>query len=117
MRSRRAGWSGMVPGAMLTGNCRTDWHRPTNPVTTLSTCPLAWNPIMRPIAANDTAPSSASRQVTGLTRARPATDGAGVRMNRLQGAPDLRGFDPFLMLDEFKSDDPSAYIGGFPDHP
>jgi hypothetical protein len=38
-------------------------------------------------------------------------------MKRLQGAPDLRGFDPFLMLDEFKSDDPSAYIGGFPDHP
>ena len=57
------------------------------------------------------------RQVIGLTRARPATDGAGVRMKRLQGAPDLRGFDPFLMLDEFKSDDPAAYIGGFPDHP
>jgi len=58
-----------------------------------------------------------SRQVAGIGRARPATDGAGVRMKRLQGAPDLRGFDPFLMLDEFKSDDPSAYIGGFPDHP
>jgi redox-sensitive bicupin YhaK (pirin superfamily) len=38
-------------------------------------------------------------------------------MKRLQGVPDLRSFDPFLMLDEFKSDDPSAYIGGFPDHP
>lgn len=58
-----------------------------------------------------------SRQVTGIIRARPATDGAGVRMKRLQGAPDLRSFDPFLMLDEFKSDDPAAYIGGFPDHP
>jgi hypothetical protein len=57
------------------------------------------------------------RAVTGIVRARPATDGAGVRMKRLQGAPDLRGFDPFLMLDEFKSDDPAAYIGGFPDHP
>lgn len=72
---------------------------------------------MRIDAANDTATTSASRQVIGLTRARPATDGAGVRMKRLQGAPDLRGFDPFLMLDEFKSDDPAAYIGGFPDHP
>jgi hypothetical protein len=57
------------------------------------------------------------RRVTGIIRARPATDGVGVRMKRLQGAPDLRGFDPFLMLDEFKSDDPAAYIGGFPDHP
>jgi redox-sensitive bicupin YhaK (pirin superfamily) len=72
---------------------------------------------MRPTAADNTAPQSFTRQVVGLTRARPATDGAGVRMKRLQGAPDLRGFDPFLMLDEFKSDDPSAYIGGFPDHP
>jgi hypothetical protein len=61
--------------------------------------------------------SQTSRKVARVIRARPATDGAGVRMKRLQGAPDLRGFDPFLMLDEFKSDDPSAYIGGFPDHP
>jgi redox-sensitive bicupin YhaK (pirin superfamily) len=71
--------------------------------------------------ATETTPTSidatGSRQVVNLTRAQPATDGAGVRMKRLQGAPDLRGFDPFLMLDEFKSDDPSAYIGGFPDHP
>jgi len=57
------------------------------------------------------------RRVTRLIAAQPATDGAGVRMKRLQGVPDLRSFDPFLMLDEFKSDDPSAYIGGFPDHP
>lgn len=72
---------------------------------------------MRADTAIETTATSASRQVVGLTRAQPATDGAGVRMKRLQGAPDLRGFDPFLMLDEFKSDDPSAYIGGFPDHP
>jgi hypothetical protein len=71
--------------------------------------------------ATETTPTSSnatgSRPVVDLMQARPATDGAGVRMKRLQGAPDLRGFDPFLMLDEFKSDDPSAYIGGFPDHP
>ncbi|TXH38708.1 MAG: pirin family protein [Rhodospirillaceae bacterium] len=58
-----------------------------------------------------------TRRVTRLIAAKPATDGAGVRMKRLQGVPDLRSFDPFLMLDEFKSDDPTAYIGGFPDHP
>jgi len=72
---------------------------------------------MRPDIAIETTADSSGRQVIGLTRAQPATDGAGVRMNRLQGAPDLRSFDPFLMLDEFKSDDPAAYIGGFPDHP
>ena len=58
-----------------------------------------------------------TRRVTRLIAAKPATDGAGVRMKRLQGVPDLPSFDPFLMLDEFKSDDPTAYIGGFPDHP
>ncbi|HVJ44332.1 MAG TPA: pirin family protein [Dongiaceae bacterium] len=68
-------------------------------------------------AAAETGTRNQSRQIVELIRARPATDGDGVRMRRLQGAPDLRGFDPFLMLDEFKSDDPSAYIGGFPDHP
>ncbi|HVJ35888.1 MAG TPA: pirin family protein [Terriglobia bacterium] len=72
-------------------------------------------------SAADTASSRSverkNRNIVELIRARPATDGAGVRMKRLQGAPDLRGFDPFLMLDEFKSDDPAAYIGGFPDHP
>ncbi|MDY0882399.1 pirin family protein [Dongia soli] len=64
-----------------------------------------------------TAGQSAARRVTRLIAAKPATDGAGVRMKRLQGVPDLQSFDPFLMLDEFKSDDPNAYIGGFPDHP
>ena len=33
------------------------------------------------------------------------------------GTPDLDTFDPFLLLDEFRSDDPDDYIAGFPDHP
>ncbi|MET1026819.1 MAG: pirin family protein [Dongiaceae bacterium] len=71
------------------------------------------------VPSHDTASldTAVMRRVTRLIAAQPATDGAGVRMKRLQGVPDLRSFDPFLMLDEFKSDDPSAYIGGFPDHP
>ena len=47
----------------------------------------------------------------------PATDGAGVRMTRVIATPELDHFDPFLLLDEFRSDDPSDYIAGFPDHP
>ena len=53
------------------------------------------------------------RVFTGI----PATDGAGVRMTRVIATPELDHFDPFLLLDEFRSDDPDDYIAGFPDHP
>jgi len=53
------------------------------------------------------------RVLTGI----PATDGAGVRMTRVIATPELDHFDPFLLLDEFRSDDPNDYIAGFPDHP
>ncbi len=46
-----------------------------------------------------------------------ASDGAGVKMTRVIASPHLDLFDPFLLLDEFRSDDPDDYIGGFPDHP
>jgi len=46
-----------------------------------------------------------------------ASDGAGVKLRRSLGSrPQLR-FDPFLMLDEFFSDDPGDYLAGFPAHP
>jgi len=46
-----------------------------------------------------------------------ASDGAGVKLRRSLGSrPHLR-FDPFLMLDEFFSDDPNDYLAGFPSHP
>ena len=48
---------------------------------------------------------------------RPASDGAGVKLNRIIGQPALPDLDPFLLLDEFGSDNPKAYIAGFPDHP
>jgi quercetin 2,3-dioxygenase len=47
----------------------------------------------------------------------PATDGAGVKLKRVIGTPALDLVDPFLMLDEFGSDDPESWIAGFPDHP
>ncbi|EKE84834.1 pirin family protein [Idiomarina xiamenensis] len=54
-----------------------------------------------------------------LQRARgiPAQDGAGVKLTRIINQPNLRYQDPFLMLDEFRSDDPNDYIAGFPAHP
>src|SRR5579872_1580379 len=45
------------------------------------------------------------------------SDGAGVSLTRVIGTRELPDLDPFLMLDEFGSDEPEAYIAGFPDHP
>jgi redox-sensitive bicupin YhaK (pirin superfamily) len=57
------------------------------------------------------------RAVARLARGTPARDGAGVKLNRVIGTADLEAVDPFLMLDEFRSDDAADYIAGFPDHP
>ncbi len=58
-----------------------------------------------------------ARQVKQLIQAMPVTEGAGVTVYRTIGTPSLRSLDPFLMLDNFGSDDPDEYIAGFPDHP
>lgn len=58
-----------------------------------------------------------SRPVTRLVRGVPASDGAGVKLNRLIGTSIVPDIDPFLMLDEFRSDQAGDYIAGFPDHP
>jgi len=57
------------------------------------------------------------RPVTRLVRGQPTSDGAGVRLYRVIGGPVLPELDPFLLLDEFVSDDPDDYLAGFPDHP
>lgn len=45
------------------------------------------------------------------------SDGAGVNLTRVVGTEQLRNMDPFLMFDEFKSDEPNDYLAGFPKHP
>ena len=57
------------------------------------------------------------RAIVGTTAGMPASDGAGVRLTRLIGSPELDMLDPFLMLDSFQSDDPGDYIAGFPPIP
>ena len=57
------------------------------------------------------------RQVARIVRGRPTSDGAGVKLTRVIGQPGLDMLDPFLMLDEFRSDQANDYIGGFPSHP
>ena len=57
--------------------------------------------------------SGVSRIVRGIS----VIDGAGVRLHRIIGSPRLNQVDPFVLLDEFKSDNPKDYSAGFPDHP
>lgn len=57
------------------------------------------------------------RQVLSLHQGQATSDGAGVRLTRVFGGPGVERFDPFLMLDEFGSDNPDEYIAGFPPHP
>jgi quercetin 2,3-dioxygenase len=57
------------------------------------------------------------RDTVKIVRGQPTSDGAGVRLVRVIGTSALPDLDPFLMLDEFGSDDPNAYLAGFPDHP
>ncbi len=57
------------------------------------------------------------RPATRLIQGQETSDGAGVRLKRSLGSAQLEDLDPFLLLDEFKSDDSTDYIAGFPDHP
>lgn len=57
------------------------------------------------------------RNVEKIVRGAATSDGAGVKLTRVIGTRELPDLDPFLMLDEFGSDDPQAYLAGFPDHP
>lgn len=58
------------------------------------------------------------RLVSRVFKSRPTVDGAGVRLNRAFGSPDLAYlFDPFLLLDDFGSRYPHEYLQGFPWHP
>jgi len=58
-----------------------------------------------------------TRNLQRMIRALPASDGAGVKLRRSLGQSQFQRVDPFLMLDEFSSDDPSDYLAGFPAHP
>ncbi|MCI5106004.1 MAG: pirin family protein, partial [Pseudomonadales bacterium] len=57
------------------------------------------------------------RHIEEVLQAQQASDGAGVKLKRVFGGQDLVRFDPFLMLDEFGSEEAADYIGGFPPHP
>ena len=57
------------------------------------------------------------RPVKSESRATPAMEGAGVHLHRVFGFGDTTESDPFLLLDDFRNDDPQHYLKGFPWHP
>jgi redox-sensitive bicupin YhaK (pirin superfamily) len=57
------------------------------------------------------------RPVARLEAGVPASDGAGVKLHRVIGTQRLPDIDPFLLLDEIRSDSGADYVAGFPDHP
>lgn len=57
------------------------------------------------------------RPASAVYTARPTLEGAGVHLRRVFGFGDEQRFDPFLMLDDFRSDTPSEFLAGFPWHP
>jgi redox-sensitive bicupin YhaK (pirin superfamily) len=58
-----------------------------------------------------------NRRIVHRSSGMPTQDGAGVKLTRLVGTPQLPDLDPILMLDTFRSDNPNDYGAGFPEHP
>ena len=57
------------------------------------------------------------RPVRRIVQSKPTVEGAGVHLRRAFGFGDTSDFDPFLLLDDFRSDVPADYLAGFPWHP
>jgi redox-sensitive bicupin YhaK (pirin superfamily) len=60
---------------------------------------------------------SSVRKINKVWKSKPTLEGAGVHLKRAFGNNHVPLFDPFLMLDDFRSDNPAYYIKGFPWHP
>lgn len=57
------------------------------------------------------------RPIAATSQATPTIEGAGVHLHRAFGFHEPRRFDPFLLFDDFRNEDPAAYAQGFPWHP
>lgn len=57
------------------------------------------------------------RPIKRIVQAKPTLEGAGVHLRRAFGFGNTSEFDPFLLLDDFRNDNPEEYMAGFPWHP
>jgi len=60
---------------------------------------------------------STIRKIQKIWKSRPTIEGAGVHLKRAFGYNQVPQIDPFLLLDDFRSDNPDHYVKGFPWHP
>ena len=58
-----------------------------------------------------------ARRIDRVFKGKPTLEGAGVHLKRVFGYHDVPRFDPFLLLDDFHSNNPAHYLAGFPWHP
>jgi redox-sensitive bicupin YhaK (pirin superfamily) len=58
-----------------------------------------------------------TRKIRKVLKGKPTMEGAGVHLSRVFGFPEVPEFDPFLLLDDFRSDNPDHFLKGFPWHP
>ena len=58
-----------------------------------------------------------NRKIRKVFKSKPTIEGAGVHLRRAFGNSEVPLFDPFLLLDDFRADEPADYIKGFPWHP
>jgi len=58
-----------------------------------------------------------TRKIKKVWKSEPTLEGAGVHLHRVFGYNQVPQFDPFLLLDDFRADDPADYLKGFPWHP
>jgi len=57
------------------------------------------------------------RKIKKIFKSKPVIEGAGVHLKRALGFSEVPLFDPFLLLDDFRSGNPDHYLKGFPWHP
>ncbi|HEY3488908.1 MAG TPA: pirin family protein [Candidatus Deferrimicrobiaceae bacterium] len=57
------------------------------------------------------------RRIAKVWKSKPTIEGAGVHLRRAFGNEQVPQLDPFLLLDDFRGDDPSKFLPGFPWHP
>src|SRR5713101_139604 len=57
------------------------------------------------------------RPIKQIIETKPTIEGAGVKLQRAFGFGKTKDFDPFLLLDDFRNDNPGDYLAGFPWHP
>src|SRR5690349_19575362 len=85
----------------------------------LAACKTGDPPSSSSSSSSSSSPAGAAnaRIIERVVGGQGTRDGAGVKLTRALGGSALPMLDPFLLLDEFHSDNPNDYAAGFPDHP